>query len=229
MSANRNDTTTDESEIPAQGKYTGPRDPVTRDYPMYFDGAWIGSARTPAEAEETLNRIAYECLYHRTHWPAASESEPVASEPLPPVCAVAEALDDLERSAPDPTIYAQARDQLVAEVPVTFDGAAYQIGGSVIALAPVGERWPWPWVCACGAARCWHAALCDAIRLAADRLAEVRADQAALQHHPPYAALLLVCGVCVLILWAVPLPTAEQNAAGLGLLHGAVRAVIVGR
>jgi hypothetical protein len=35
--------------------------------------------------------------------------------------------------------------------------------------------------------------------------------------------------VCVLILWAVPLPSAEQNAAGLGLLHGAVRAVMVGR
>jgi hypothetical protein len=196
---------------------------------MYFDGAWIGSARTPAEAEETLNKLAYECLYHRTHWPAVPESAPAESEPLPPVCAVAEALDDLERGAPDPTIYTQARDQLVAEVSVTSEGAAYRIGGVVVALAPVGERWPWPWVCACGGGRCWHAALCDAIVLAADRLAEVRADLADLPRQRHTGALLLICGVCVLILWAVPLPSAEQNAVGPGLLHGAVQAVIVGQ
>lgn len=219
----------DSTTIPEQGKYVGPRDPVTRHYPMYFDGEPVGSARTPAEAEETLNRVAYECLYHRTDWPAAPESAPAASEPLPPVCAVAEALDDLERSAADPTIYSQARDQLVAEVPVTFDGVTYRLGGVVVDLASFGARWPWPWRCACGEARCWHAALCDAIVLADDRLAEVRADQTALQHHTPYAALLLICGVSLLLLWAVPLPSAEQNEAGLGLLHGAMRAVIVGR
>jgi len=224
-------TADDSTTIPAKGKYTGPRDPVTRDYPMYLDGAWVGSARTPAEAEETLNRIAYECLYHRTHWPAALGSAPAASEPLPPVCAVAEALDDLERSAEDPTIYTQARDQLVVEVPVTFDGAAYSLDGVVVSLAPVGERWPWPWVCACGEARCWHAALCDAIVLAADRLAEVQADLADLPRQRHTGALLLVCGVSLLILWLVPLPTTEQNEAGMGLLRSGVRAVtvIVGR
>ena len=187
----------------------------------------MGYARTPAEAEETLNRLAYEHLYRRTHWPVAHA--PARAKPLPPVCAVAEALDDLERSAPDPTIYTQARDQLVAEVPVTFDGTAYGIGGVVVILAPVGARWPWPWGCGCGATRCWHGALCDAIVLAADRLAEVRADQAALQHHTPYAALLLICGVSLLILWVVPLPTPEQNQVGLGLLHDAVQAVLIGR
>jgi hypothetical protein len=114
----------------------------------------------------------------------------------------------------------------VGEVPVAWDGVTYGIGGVAVDLAPVGERWPW--VCACGAARCWHGALCDAIVLADDRLAEVRADQAAFQHHTPYAALLLICGVSLLILWVVPLPSAEQNEAGLGLLRGAVRAVIIG-
>jgi hypothetical protein len=189
----------------------------------------VGYARTRAQADETLDRLAYERLHYRTHWPAAPEPAPATSETLPPICAVAEALDDLERSAPDPTIYTQARDHLAAEVPVTFDGSTYRIGAVVVTLAPVGERWPWPWRCACGEARCWHAALCDAIVLAADRLAEVRADLADLPRQRHTGALLLICGACVLILWAVPLPTPQQNAAGMDLLRSGVRAIIVGR
>lgn len=151
-------------EIPAQGKYVF-CDPITHDYAMYFDGGLVGYARTRPEAERSLDEVACERLYQRTHWPAAPE-------PLPPVCAVAEALDDLERSASDPTIYAKARDQLAAQVPVTYAGQTRWIGGVVVTLAPIGARWPWPWVCACGEARCWHGALCDAMLLAADRLAE---------------------------------------------------------
>lgn len=38
----------DSTTIPTKGKYIGPRDPVTRDYPMYFDGQPVGQDRTSA-------------------------------------------------------------------------------------------------------------------------------------------------------------------------------------
>ena len=179
----------------------------------------------PALAGRIPEEPTQEWLYDRTDWPTTS----ITSLPLPPANAVAEALDDLAFGADDPSIYREARAQLAAGAPVAFDGTTHWVDDVAVHLAPEGLRWLWRWCCACRAERCWHGALCDAIELATDRLAEVRADQAALQDHTPYATLLLVCGVSLLILWFVPLPSAEQSKAGLGLLHSAVRAVIVGR
>ena len=171
------------------------------------------SAGCPCVAA-TAGRIpeepSQEWLYDRTDWPTT----PVASLPIPPANAVAEALDDLAFGAADPSIYLQARAQLAAGVPVAFDGTTHWVDNVEVTLAPEGLRWPWPWCCACRAERCWHGALCDALVLAELRLADDVDDPPVgeMRHHrPSYTTLLLVSGVSLLILWHVPFHAPEQS------------------
>jgi len=165
------DSTTIRS-IPAQGAHVAVCDPETGNYPMYVDGEPVGLALSPAQAEHTLDALITEILYTRTEWPAVQLPAPANAVLLPPVCAVAEALDDLARGAAEPFIYAQARAQLAAGVPVVFDGTTRWVDGVVVEIAPPEARWPWPWRCACGSEQCWHGALCDALLLAIEQQVE---------------------------------------------------------
>ena len=169
-----------------------------------------GCSCAPAFAKRVMDEPTQEWLYDRTDWPTT----PIASLPLPPANAVAEALDDLAFGAADPSIYQLARAQLAAGVPVAFDGTTRWVDSYVVHLAPEGLRWPWPWCCACRAERCWHGALCDALLLAELRLADEMDDLpvAEIPHRrPSYTTLLLVSGVSLLILWQVPFPVPEQS------------------
>jgi hypothetical protein len=163
-----------------------------------------------------------ELLYDRTDWPVALPPGPANSFPLPPVNTVAEALDDLALSAADPSLYQEARAQLIAGVPVAFDGVTRWVDGVTVGQFPEGLRWPWPWCCACGAQRCWHSALCDALLLAEIRLTEEEPHR-----RPSYTMLLLVSGVSLLILWRVPFPIPEQSP--LQALGSAASVLMAGR
>jgi hypothetical protein len=192
-----------------RGKRFVSRAPLVRDYATHFDAEPVGFTRSPAETGRTMEELMREILHHRTHWPVAPPPAPAEVLPLPPVCAVAEALDDIARGAADPSIYMEARVQLAAGVPVAFDGRTRWVDGVVVELAPPGARWPWPWRCACGMTQCWHGALCDALLLAADR--ETEDDLAMSPHRTSYTMLLLVSSVSLLILWQVHFPVPEQN------------------
>jgi len=186
----------------------------------------VGCPCATAAAGRIPEEPTQEWLYDRTNWPIT----PIASLPLPPANAVAEALDDLAFGAADPSIYQLARAQLAAGVPVAFDGTTRWVDDMAVHLAPEGLRWPWPWCCACRAERCWHGALCDALVLAELRLADEAGNPPAeeMPHRRlSYLTLLLVSGVSLLILWQMPFPAPEQSL--LQVLSGVASALIAGR
>ncbi|HEU4324479.1 MAG TPA: hypothetical protein VFS21_15160 [Roseiflexaceae bacterium] len=165
------DTNRESTTIPAQGKHIAhQRD--TREYAMYLDGALIGYARTYDEAERTLDSSVYETLSHQARWTQA----PVEADalPLPSTDEITEVLDEhTALPLPDAPLYTQARDQLAAGVALRTDGAATLVGDVLVRAAPT--RVGWPWWCACGPARCWHAALVEAVAVARERQADAPA------------------------------------------------------
>ena len=186
----------------------------------------FGCPCATAVAGRMAGEPTLEWLYDRTDWPTSA----VTSLPLPPVNAVAEALDDLAFGAADPSIYLEARAQLAAGVPVAFDGTTRWIDDVAVEIAPEGLRWPWPWCCACKAGRCWHGALCDGLVLAELRFAD-NADDPSVEksphRRPSYTTLLLVSSVSLLILWYVPFPVPEQSP--LQALGSAASVLLTGR
>ena len=159
-------------------------DRETASYAMELDGELVGFARTPGEAETTLDELMYQQLLCRP----LSETEALAHElvaahpglslsvhippalPLPSLEAIVESLIILAAHDDDPTIYADARQQLAAGVTIAATGEDRLINGVLVRHAPLMERWPWPWRCACGETRCWHGALLEGILLAWERL-----------------------------------------------------------
>ncbi|HEU4322916.1 MAG TPA: hypothetical protein VFS21_07170 [Roseiflexaceae bacterium] len=163
--ATTHESTTDPA-VPAQGKHIAhQRD--TGEFAMYLDGALIGFARTFSEAEITLDAAVYEILSHRANWTQA----PVEADalPLPDTDAIAEALDETAAlfNPDEESVYSQAAAQIRAGVPLLTDGAATLVGDVLVRAAPA--RVGWPWWCACGPARCWHAALTEAVVVARER------------------------------------------------------------
>ncbi|HEU4329171.1 MAG TPA: hypothetical protein VFS21_38890 [Roseiflexaceae bacterium] len=166
MDTNRESTT--DPTVPAHGKHII-FDRASRQHAMYFEGELIGFARTPSEAETTLDTAVYEILSHRARWTQA----PVEADalPLPSTDEIAEVLDEhTALPLPDAPLYAEAAAQLVAGVPLLTDGAATLVGDVLVRAAPA--RVGWPLWCACGPARCWHAALVEAVAVARERQAD---------------------------------------------------------
>ncbi|GAB4195908.1 MAG: hypothetical protein OHK0022_12940 [Roseiflexaceae bacterium] len=120
-------------------------DRTARDFLMRLGGEPIGYARTYHQAEITLEALATEVLHHRH-------------------AALLDTLDTLDRmSGTDAPAFRQARVRLLlgVEIGVAADGAAYQIDGLLVQPDPAQHGWPWR--CPCEQARCWHAALAEAL------------------------------------------------------------------
>ncbi|HEU4325703.1 MAG TPA: hypothetical protein VFS21_21365 [Roseiflexaceae bacterium] len=162
------ESTTDPA-VPGRGKHIA-YDRESRQHAMYFEGELIGFARTFHEAEITLDTAVYEILSHRANWTQApTEAEAL---PLPSDDQITEVLDEhTALPLPDAPLYAEARDQLAVGVPLLTDGAATLVGDVLVRAAPA--RVGWPWWCGCGPARCWHAALVEAVIVARERQAEL--------------------------------------------------------
>jgi len=145
-------------------------DPESGDHAMYLDSALIGFARTAHEAQTILDQLVLELLSHRS---SALPTVPIPPAfPLPPRDTIAETLGVLAAHDDEPAVYAEAARHLAQGVSITAAGPDRLINGVLVRRAPLLECWPWPWRCACGAERCWHGALLEAILLAWERLAE---------------------------------------------------------
>jgi hypothetical protein len=143
-------------------------DPESGDHAMYLDGEVVGFARTHQEAQTTLDQLVLELLSHRS---SALPTLPIPPAfPLPQLDTIVESLGILAAHDDDPTIYADARQQLAAGVTIAAAGPDRLINGIRVRRAPLMERWPWR--CACGDTRCWHGALLEGILLAWERLGE---------------------------------------------------------
>jgi hypothetical protein len=143
-------------------------DPHTGDHAMYLGGELIGFARTHHEAEITLDELVHELLTQSSN----GTTGPTTNLPLPPTDTIAEALGVLAAHDNDPSIFAEACEQLAAGVSIAADGADHLIDGVRVQHAVAEARWPWPWRCACGEQRCWHGALVEAMVLGWERLGE---------------------------------------------------------
>ncbi|HEU4324659.1 MAG TPA: hypothetical protein VFS21_16060 [Roseiflexaceae bacterium] len=164
MDTNRESTT--DPAVPAHGKHIV-FDRESRQHAMYFEGELIGFARTPSEAETTLDSAVYEILSHRTRWTEApAEADAL---PLPATETIAEALEEAAAlfNPDEESVYSQATAQIRAGVPLLTDGTATLVGDVLVRAAPA--RVGWPWWCGCGPARCWHAALVEAVVVARER------------------------------------------------------------
>ena len=145
-------------------------DPESGDHAMYLDGELIGFARTAHEAQTTIDQLVLELLSHRS---SALPIVPIPPAfPLPPLETIVESLIILAAHDDEPTIYAEACQQLAAGVTIVAAGEDRLINGVRVRRAPLLQRWPWPWRCACGEERCWHGALLEGILLAWERLGE---------------------------------------------------------
>jgi X-X-X-Leu-X-X-Gly heptad repeat protein len=145
-------------------------DPESGDHAMYLDGSLVGFARTHQEAQTILDQIVLELLSHRSSALPTLTIPPAF--PLPPLDTIAEALGVLATHDDDPTIYADACQQLAAGVSIAAAGSDRLIDGVRVRRALIDTCWPWPWHCACGEERCWHGALLEGILLAWERLGE---------------------------------------------------------
>ncbi|HEU4326236.1 MAG TPA: hypothetical protein VFS21_24060 [Roseiflexaceae bacterium] len=119
-------------------------DRESRDYLMRLGGEPIGYARTYHQAEITLDALAAEVLHHQH-------------------AALLDTLHTLDRMSGDLPAFRDARARLLlgVEIGVAADGAVYQIDGLLVQPDPA--RIGWPWRCPCEQARCWHAALAEAL------------------------------------------------------------------
>jgi hypothetical protein len=143
-------------------------DPESGDHAMYLDGELIGFARTAHEAQTTLDQLVLELLSHRS---SALPSVPIPPAfPLPSLDTIVESLIILAAHDDDPTIYADACQQLAVGVTIAAAGPDRLINGIRVRRALINACWPWPWRCACGEERCWHGALLEGILLAWERL-----------------------------------------------------------
>ncbi len=93
----------------------------------------------------------------------AHSSSLVAAVPTEQYADLLDALEMLDRMSGKAPMFcdARARALIGAEIALVDDGAAYQIDG--LRVQPDPTHTGWPWRCACGEARCWHAALCEAL------------------------------------------------------------------
>jgi hypothetical protein len=145
-------------------------DPESGDHTMYLDGEVVGFARTAHEAQTTLDQLVLELL---SHCSSALPTVPIPPAfPLPPLETIVESLGILAAHDDDPTIYAEACQQLAAGVTIAAAGEDRLINGIRVRRAPLLERWPWPWRCGCGEERCWHGALLEGILLGWERLGD---------------------------------------------------------
>ncbi|HEU4325492.1 MAG TPA: hypothetical protein VFS21_20270 [Roseiflexaceae bacterium] len=157
---------TSDSAVPVRGKHIA-YDRESRQHAMYFEGELIGFARTPSEAETTLDSAVYEILSHRARWTEApAEADAL---PLPSPEAITEVLEEAASlfDEDEKTVYSQAAAQIRTSVALLTDGAATLVGDVLVRAAP--ERTGWPWWCGCGPTRCWHAALVEAVAVARER------------------------------------------------------------
>jgi hypothetical protein len=139
----------------------------TRDYTLYLDGEPVGCACSYHQGELTLDALVSEILAQYT----ASQVEAPPAQPLPPLDAVADTLDEQARTAADPAPFTEARAQLDSGIPIVADGPALWIDSCLVLPNP--SRVGWPWSCPCGQPQCWHTALAEALTLTQERQAEL--------------------------------------------------------
>jgi hypothetical protein len=142
-------------------------DRTTRDYTLYLDGEPVGCACSYHQGELTLDALVSEILAQYV----AVQVEAVPAQPLPPLDAVADTLDEQARLAADPAPFTEARAQLDSGIPIVADGPALWIDDCLVLPNP--SRVGWPWSCPCGQAQCWHGALAEALTLTQERQAEL--------------------------------------------------------
>src|SRR5262245_7527561 len=110
-------------------------DPQTEDHTMYLDGVLVGFARTAHEAQTILEQIAQE---FRSGRPSSFPSMPIPPAfPLPPLDTIAESLDILAAHDDNPTIYADACQQLAAGVSIATAGYDRLVNGVLVRRAPL--------------------------------------------------------------------------------------------
>jgi hypothetical protein len=142
-------------------------DRTTRDYMLSLDGQVVGYACSHHQGELTLDALVSEILAQYT----AAQVEAAPAQPLPPMDAVADTLDEQARLAADSAPFTEARAQLDSGIPLVVDGPALWIDDCLVLPNP--SRVGWPWSCPCGQPQCWHSALAEALTLTQERQAEL--------------------------------------------------------
>jgi hypothetical protein len=104
----------------------------TRDYTLYLDGDPVGSACSYHQGELTLDALVSEILTQYT----ASQVEAPPAQPLPPMDAVADTLDEQARTAADPAPFTEARTQLDSGIPIVADGPTLWIDSCLVLPNP---------------------------------------------------------------------------------------------